>query len=174
MQVNITARRINISEQLKLYINEKLSKLNKYSTKIEEARVVFSLEKFNYISEIILTGKNFRMVATEKNEDLQSCFDKAASNIEEQLKKFRARAKEHKVKNLFDSLKKFSLKKKQKPSAPYIIKTDSYVTKPMSQEEAVSELELFDRQFMVFRNSDDDKVNVLYRRNDGNYGLIEP
>jgi len=174
MQVNITARHLEIAEQFKIYVAEKISKLTRYSSKIEEARVIFSSEKYIYVCEIVLTGKDLRMTATEKEKELRSSFDAAMSNMEEQLKKFRARFKKHKVARFFEDLKSFTFKKKEPAkSGPYMIKPEPLSTKPMSPEEAASELELFEKQFIVFRNSDNDKINVLYRRKDGNYGLIE-
>lgn len=174
MQVNITARHLDIEEPTKVYINNKLNRLTRYSSKIEEARAVFSMEKFNYLAEIILTGKRFRMRAIEKDEDLKSSFDKCITNVEKQLKKFRTRIKEHRVARLFGGLAKFSFKKTPEQKAPpRIIKAESFATKPMSSEEAALELDLFKKEFIVFRNSQDDNINVLYRRKDGNYGLIE-
>ncbi|NQT95471.1 MAG: ribosome-associated translation inhibitor RaiA [Candidatus Omnitrophica bacterium] len=174
MQTNITTRHTNIDESIKLYINEKLNKLSKYSDKIEEARVVLSREKFNYIAEIILIGKRFRMTATRKDEGLRVSFDKCVTNVEKQLKRFRTKVKDRHAGRLFKGFKRFSLRKKQVAQlSPQIIRTDTAATKPMAPEEAAMELEVFKKEFMVFRNSETDEMNVLYRRKDGNYGLVE-
>jgi putative sigma-54 modulation protein len=176
MQVTITGRHIDLEETFKVYVNEKLSKLTRFSSRVEEAHAIFSKEKLNYISEIVLTGKKFRMTAIEKDQVLQASFDMSMSNIERQLKRFRARVKEHKAQNIFQSLKKLSLRKARKEavsSEHKIIRTESFAAKPMSAEEAALELELFDREFIVFRSARNDRINVLYRRKDGHYGLIE-
>ncbi|NQT91041.1 MAG: ribosome-associated translation inhibitor RaiA [Candidatus Omnitrophica bacterium] len=176
MQTSITARHIDLTEEFKVHVNEKLAKLNRYSNRIEDVHVVFSSERFNYVSEIVLSGKRFRMAATEKAEGIGASFDKCAKNIENQLKKLRARIKEHKPSRFLAGLRKLSRKGRQarqlQPKAE-IIKTDSFATKPMSPEEAALELEVFKEEFIAFRNSSNDKVNVIYRRKDGNYGLIE-
>jgi putative sigma-54 modulation protein len=175
MQISITARRIGLAEPFKMLVNEKLTKLTRHSSKIEKARVVFSLEKFNYISEIVLTGKNFNMASIEKDTDIKSSFDKSVTNIEKRLRKFRGKIRERSMKGFSPGLSKIRPKRdKRVVAAPAIIKTDSFAPKPMSPEDAASELEMFERDFVVFRNSRTEDVNVLYKRKDGNYGLIEP
>jgi len=174
MQINVTARHLSIEEPFKVYINEKLSKLTKYNSKIEEARVVLSMEKFSHVAEIVLMGKRFRMAAVEEHDNLKNSFDRCFMNMEKQLKRFRTMGKGHRVKRLFAPLRRLSLRKTGiQEEEPQIIKTDSFTTKPMSQEEAVLELNLFKKEFIAFRNLQDDNINVLYRRKDGNYGLIE-
>ncbi|MFC1807341.1 ribosome hibernation-promoting factor, HPF/YfiA family [Candidatus Omnitrophota bacterium] len=174
MQVTITARHLDVSDDIKAYVDEKLLKLGKYNSKTEEARVIFSAERFNYISEITLTGKHLRLVAVEKDEDLKASFDKSFSNAEKQLKKFRSRVKKHRALNFIESLKRISRRKPRVSSSlPTIVKSNAIADKPMSAEEAAMELELFKREFIVFRNAADERINVLYRQKDGNYGLIE-
>jgi len=175
MQINITGRHIEIPDPIKQYIVEKLSKLSKYGQKIEEARVIFSLERFNHIAEITLNGKRFRITSAEKEEGLRNAFDKSLANMEKQIKRFYAKVKDHKAKRFFEALRSFSLRRKEaKPQAPRIIKNETAETKPMSCEEAALELDLFGRDFIVFRNANTDNINVIYKRKDGNYGLIEP
>jgi putative sigma-54 modulation protein len=175
MQINITARHMEIDNELKGYINNKLEKLEKYNDKTENARVVFEKEKFNYITEITLTGKGFRIAAVEKNQDIRSSFDLCLSNAQSQLKKTREKVREIKVKRFFESFGLFKRKKRKLLSpAGSIVKTESFATKPMSPEEAALELDAFNKVFIVFRNSSNDKLNVLYKRKDSNYGLIEP
>jgi len=174
MQISITARHIDLEESFKIYINDKLQKLSKYNNKAEEARVVFTHEKFNYITEIILTGKRFRMTAKKKDENLRASFDKTATNAEKQLKRFRAKVKDHHVARIFGNIRRFSFKKTDlAQDAPEIIKSDTAPKKPMSPEEAAMELDVFKKEFLIFRNAETDEVNVIYKRKDGNYGLVE-
>jgi len=175
MQIDITARHLQLDDDFKVYINEKIKKLAKYASKIESARVIFSIEKLNNITEITLTGKGFRLVAVERDQDVKVSFDICLTNIEKQLKRTRGKVKNHKVKTFFEGLRRFSGKRRELPApdAP-IIRIESFATKPMSPEEAALELTAFNKDFIVFRNSVDDKVSVLYKRKDGNYGLIEP
>lgn len=176
MEVQITARHLDIDEGFKAYTTEKLNRLARYNTKIEEAHAIFSQEKFTYISEITLTGKQFRMAAAKRGEGLRDSFDKCMMNMEKQLKRFHSKAKDHKVKRLLESVyKKISLKKnKRRIETSPVIRSEPVTTKPMSAEEAALELELFKKDFVVFHNSQSEELNVIYRRKDGNYGLIEP
>ena len=173
MQVNITTRHIEVNDDFKSYVTDKLDKLERYSNKIEEAKAIFSVEKQNHVSEIVLTGKRFRITSTEKDEDLRTSFDLSISSAEKQLKKVRDKVKDHKIKRFIEGVKRITKKKKRTEITPNIIKMDSLAKKPMSPEEAALELEVFNQNFMVFRNSTTDEINVLYHRNDGNYGLIE-
>ena len=173
MQVNITTRHIEVNDDFKSYVTDKLDKLERYSNKIEEAKAIFSAEKQNHVSEIVLIGKGFRITSTEKDEDLRTSFDLSISSAEKQLKKVRDKVKDHKIKRFIEGIKRITKKKKRTEITPSIIKMDSLAKKPMSPEEAALELEVFNQNFMVFRNSTTDEINVLYHRNDGNYGLIE-
>jgi putative sigma-54 modulation protein len=165
---------MELKESFKVYVNDKLEKLEKYSDKIEEARGVFQKEKFNYITELNLTGKKFHIVAIEKNQDIKASFNLCLSNVQAQLKKARERLKSRKMKIFFRSLQPFR-KKKRLLLSPQgsIIKTESFAIKPMSPEEAALELEAFKKVFIAFHNAKDNNLNVLYKRKDGNYGLIE-
>ncbi len=174
MQIDITARHLQLADNFKVYINEKIAKLARYASKIESARVIFSTEKFYNITEITLMGRGFRLVAEEKDQDSKASFDICLVNIEKQLKRTRSKVKDHKIKRFFDGFRRFSGKKREllAPDGD-IVRTESFATKPMSPEEAALELKAFNKEFILFRNSVDDKVNLLYKRKDGNYGLIE-
>jgi putative sigma-54 modulation protein len=175
MQINITTRHMELEEGLKVYVNDKLERLARYSDKIEEARGVFQKEKFNYITELNLIGKGFHIVAIEKNQDSKASFDLCLTNAQAQLKKARERAKSRKMKRFFRALKPFRKKKRHLLSPQgSIIKTESFAIKPMSPEEAALELEAFKKVFVAFHNAKNNNLNVLYKRKDGHYGLIEP
>lgn len=175
MQINITARHLQLDDDFKACINEKIKKLAKYASRTENARVIFSIEKFNNITEITLTGRGFRLVAVERDQDIKISFDICLANIEKQLKRTRSKVRDHKIKRFFEGFRRFSGKRRELPVPDAaIIRTESFVTKPMSPEEAALELTAFNKDFIVFRNSINDKASVLYKRKDGNYGLIEP
>ena len=175
MQTNITARHFGLSENMKVYFNDKLVKLGKYSPKIEEVRSVFSKEKLNYVCEITLTGKRFRIAAVDKDDDLRASFDKACQNAEKQLKRFRDKVKDRKSEGILSQELNIisSAKKKKAAAAARIIRSAIDDNKPMSPEEAALELEVLNKEFIVFINAETENMNVLYKRTDGNYGLIE-
>ena len=175
MQVSITARHIELDEGMKGYANSKLEKLEKYNYAIEEARAIFQKEKIYYITEITLTGKGFRIVAVEKDQGLKASFDLCLTNAQKQLKKVREKVKRRKVQSFFEGINIFK-KNKSKLLRPKgnIVMVESFAIKPMSAEEAALELEAFNKEFIVFHNAADDKINILYRRKNGDYGLIQP
>jgi putative sigma-54 modulation protein len=175
MQVNTTARHIEIDDNLKSYANNKLEKLEKYSHSIEEARVIFQKEKFYHITEIILTGKGFRIAAIEKDHDIKASLDLCIANAQKQLNKVREKVKRRKVRSFFEGFNIFRKNKKELLSPKgNIVKVESFAIKPMSAEEAALELEAFNKEFVVFHNAEDNSINVLYRRKNGDYGLIQP
>jgi putative sigma-54 modulation protein len=175
MQVNITARHIEIDDNLKTYANGKLEKLEKYNHSIEEARAIFQKEKFYHITEITLTGKGFRIAAIEKDQDIRASFDLCITNAQRQLKKVREKTKRKKVGYFFEGLNIFRKKRKGLLRAKgNIVKIESFAIKPMSAEEAALELEAFNKDFVVFHNAEDNGINVLYKRKNGDYGLIQP
>jgi len=175
MQVSTTARHIELDEGMKGYANNKLEKLEKYNYSIEEARAIFQKEKIYHITEITLTGKGFRIVAVEKDQALKASFDLCLANAQKQLKKAREKVKRRKVQSFFEGINIFK-KSKSKLLRPKgnIVLVESFAIKPMSAEEAALELEAFNKEFIVFHNATDNKVNILYRRKNGDYGLIQP
>lgn len=175
MQVNITARHTELDDSLKGYINDKLEKLSKYNYSIEEAKSIFQKEKFYHIAEITLTGKGFRIAAFEKDQDIKASFDLCLMNAQKQLKKVKEKVKRRKVRSFFEGLNIFK-KNKSRLLSPKgnIVRIESFAIKPMSAEEAALELEAFNKEFIVFHNAADNGINILYRRKNGDYGLIQP
>jgi putative sigma-54 modulation protein len=177
MQVHITARHIGFDDNLKIYVNNKLGKLERYNYPIEEVRAVFQKEKFYHITEITLTGKGLRITAFEKDQDMKASFDLCLANAQKQLKKAREKVKRRKVRGFFEVLNVFKKNKNKLPMPKgNIVRVESFAIKPMSAEEAALELEAFNKEFIVFHNAAeaDNGINILYRRKDGDYGLIQP
>lgn len=174
MQIKITGRHYSVEKSFEDLINERLVKFDRYSSKIEDIHVILSKENFLYTSEIVLNGKSLNLRASAKNEKKEVAFDESWFAMEKQLKKFRDKIKTHNVKNFLKMFKRSQSEPDENIKKKVIIKRDSFIAKPMSVEEATAELELFNRNFMIFRNQDNDKINVIYKLDDGNYGLIEP
>ena len=98
MEIDITARHFQVMDSLKNYIHEKTEKLDKYLLKLEQARVVLSVQKFHHSCEIILTGKNLRMTAKNEAADMYAAFDNCFGNVQLQLRRQHDRVKDHKKK----------------------------------------------------------------------------
>lgn len=97
MQIDISGRNFHASEALKTYVGEKVSRLDKYSLKLETAHVVLDVQKFIHTAEITVLGKNLRMTAKEKSTDMYAAFDKAFGNLQLQMRRQHDRVKDHKA-----------------------------------------------------------------------------
>ena len=175
MQITVVGRHFDVTEPIKNYVDSKIVKLDRYSSQIIEAHVILEVQKVRHIAEISLFMKDFKLTATEESRDMYASIDKALGNLHKQLLKLRDRVKEHKGKRIsrkFFLSALFGKSEPKAPQAPKVIKRE-FQPKPMSVEEACEELELFKDSFLAFRNSKTEKINVVYKREDGNYGLIE-
>ncbi len=179
MQIAVTFRHMESSEPVKTYVEEKLAKVKKYIDEPVEAQVALSVEKkIRHKSEVILLAKGITIKASHETSDMYAAIDGMLDKIERQLKRYKEKIKRHKPaggrdwtvnKTVFtaDSID-------EGHSEPTIIKTDSFHVKPMSVDEAVMQMDLLDKEFLVFTDSNSEAINVVYRRKDGNYGLIVP
>lgn len=176
MQINITFRHVEPSDALKNYAIEKVDRLKKYFDGLVEGHVVFSQEKIRHHSEVTLQANGIRVYAKEENADFHSALDNVVDKLERQLVRYKEKIKRHKP---LTNRERRSLQEKVYAyesfgeDEPRILQTDHYATQPMSLDDAVMQLDLGDRAFLVFTDADN-RVKVVYRRDDGHYGLIEP
>jgi len=179
MQVSVTFKHLEPSDAIRSYAEEKVKKINKYVDNAIEANVVLTVEKFRHIAEINLMANGVPVSGTEVTEDMYSSIDKVMDKIEKQLRRYKDRIKRHKPRNsgaattaLEETI--YSSESFETESEPTVIKMENYFAKPMSVDEAVMQIDLLNREFLVFTNAANNKISVIYRRKDGNYGLIEP
>ena len=179
MQVAVTFRHMDSSEPVRSYVVEKLARVKKYIDEPVEAQVVLSVEKkIRHKAEVTLTAKGITIKAVEQTEDMYAAIDGLLDKIERQLKRYKDKIKRHKpltgrerqvAKTVFAAQ---SIDEGH--PEPVIIKSDTFHVKPMSVEEAVMQMDLLEKDFLVFTDSNSADINVVYRRKDGNYGLIVP
>jgi putative sigma-54 modulation protein len=177
MDISITFRHLEATEALRNYAQEKVAKIKKYIRNPTDASVILSLEKHRHMAEITINVNRTTINAKEVTEDMYAAIDLAMDKIERQVKKYREKIKDHKQDNTlqnkrirYNVVSSESFEKNRKTK---IIKTESIFIKPMSLDEAIMQMDLVQRDFLVFTNAATQKVNVLYRRDDGDYGLIE-
>jgi len=176
MQINITFRHVEPSDALKNYAVEKVDRLKKYFDGLVEGHVVLGLEKIRHTAEVTLQANGTRVNGKEENADFYSAIDNVVDKLERQLVRYKEKIKRHRP---LTNRERRSLQEKVYAyesfveETPRIIQTEHYTTHPMSLDEAVMAMELEDRAFLVFTDSDN-RVKVVYRRPDGHYGLIEP
>ncbi len=181
MQVNITFRNMFATDALRNHVQDKLSKVvDKYLDKVTEAHVTLSLERYLHHADINLHAGHFHVRGKEKSEDMYASIDMAIDKIERQLKKHKERLKNHRPTHVHANgpvrvrYEVFSAKEDELGLQPEIIRSDEFLAKPMSVEEALMQMDLLNNDFLVFTRPESSDVNVIYRRKDGNFGLIAP
>ncbi len=174
MQTSVTFKNLDPSDHLKSYVSEKLNRLDKFLYNPAEANVVLSVEKFRHIAEINIIGDRLNINGKEETEDMYSAIDMTLDKIEKQIKKSKQKVRERRAgkgRNKTPSPgEAMSLDEEVEPQV--VVKNIDY--KPMDADEAIMQMELIDNNFLVFTNAHSGQVNVLYRRKDGNFGLIQP
>ena len=173
MKITIRGDKIKITDSMKEYIEEKLSKLNKYLKDSDNvnANVVVKVKNINQILEITIPLKNIILRSEESQDDFYKAVDKTIDKLERQIRKNKTRLSKHaKVSKeiFFDDIKTNDLEDNDK-----IIKHKKIEVKPMNEEEAVLQMELLGHEFYMYLDSDKDKYCVVYKRKDGGYGVLE-
>ncbi|MBW1649997.1 MAG: ribosome-associated translation inhibitor RaiA [Deltaproteobacteria bacterium] len=173
MQLSITFKNIETSENIKTHIAEKIEKLDKLLDNPGEAAAVLSVEKFRNIAEISITGDRLVLNAKEETSDIYSSIDAAIDKLEKQIKKNKEKIRTKRIKNKEKWLSQpENIVKQDKSEQEIKVKNIDY--KPMYPEEAVMQFDIEGGNFLVFTNAKTGRVNVVYHRNDGHYGLIQP
>jgi len=177
--VQITARHVEVPAKLRAFIETRVDKLDKFIDGITDVHVILSSEKFRQIAELNVHSRgNTYLSATEVSDDLKSAFSQAAEKVEAQAKKHRAKRidKKRRRSGRDDGGGTFNVlaPDKDKDRNPKIVESRRFIVKPLTVEEAVMELDEERAEFLVFRNAEHGRTNVLYRRPDGNLGLIDP
>ncbi|MGD2270684.1 MAG: ribosome-associated translation inhibitor RaiA [Desulfobacterales bacterium] len=175
MQTSVTFKNLDPSEHLKSYVMEKLDRFDRLLDNPAEANVVLSVEKFRHIAEINIIGDRLNINGKEEINDMYSAIDMVLDKLEIQIKKSKQKIRERRTgaKNRSKGIAALETEPLEDDLEKQIrIKNIDY--KPMDVEEAVMQLDLVNNSFLVFTNARTDKVNVVYRRKDGHYGLIQP
>ena len=177
MNTNITARNVELDDALKVYIQGKIDKLERLYNRIYSCDVVLGEEKIRENVEIILYLKRNKIVAKESSSDLYASFDMAFESARKQLRRLHDKVRSKRKKSV---LRRFMAPLTGNNAGDLyegkgnIVKANAFADKPMLPEEAKLELEMMDAEFLTYKNADTGETNVLYKKNDGNYGLIEP
>ena len=170
MHVMVTFRHVDPTPGLRRHAEDKVQRVHKFLRGPVEAHVILSVIKHRHVAEVQLSADHLNMTATEETDDLYSAIDLAVGKIERRIKKHVAKHKDHKGGNSPATIRMAS---PREPSSE-VIRTQRVAVKPMSVDEAVLQLKRSKSEFLLFKNAANDCMSVIYRRKDGNYGLIEP
>jgi len=175
MQTSVTFKNLDPSDNLKSYVGDKLDRFDKFLDNPAEANVVLAVEKFRHIAEINISGDRLSIIGKEETVDMYSAIDMVLDKLEKQIKKNKEKIREHRsaAKNRNRSMPDEDINLPEEDIERQI-KIRNIEYKPMDVEEAVLQMDLIEDNFLVFTNARSDQINVLYRRRDGHYGLIQP
>lgn len=176
MNVIVSGKNLEVSEGLKEYVEKKIGKLDRYLPALTEARVEFAMEKTKSVNQREVVQVTLRTNGTilrgeERASDFGTAVDIVVEKLEKQIerykgKHYRGRAQAERATPVEAE--------PEEAEAPRIVRMKRFRTRPMTEEEAIEQMELLGHSFFVFTHRERGTINVLYRRNDGDYGLIEP
>ena len=174
MEVKVFGKNLEVTDALRQYAEKKVGKIGKFfAQEPPVAQVTFSIERGVHIVDITISINGLLLRGEEKSSDMYSSVDGAVEKIERQIHKYRTKIN----RRLREENRIISPTPKgteEVIAEPKIVRTKRFAIKPMHAQEAVMQMELLGHDFFVFFNSEMEEVNVVYKRKDGNYGLIEP
>lgn len=169
MEMNIRGDKIKVTDSMKNYITEKLSKLDKYfGTQEIKCNVVIKVKEKDQIIEVTIPANKFTLRAEEKHTDLYAATDLVIDKLERQIRKNKTKLTKYKT---FEPIM-VEEEVPGKEEFSKIIKRKTLEIKPMDEEEAMLQMDLIDHDFFVFNNIDEGCISVLYKRKDGSCGII--
>jgi len=174
MKIHFTGRQIEVSPALRKVAEERLTKLDKFLDHLMEAHVILAVEKRRHRAEVVVHGRHVTLSAAGETSDMYSSLSLVAERLERQAKKHRDKSKVQKKRDGMKNSVRTAGPERSLPESPRVVRVPAAPLKPMSVTEAMLQLASTEKEFLVFRQASSRKVSVLYRRKDGNYGLIEP
>lgn len=174
MKFQIRGKNIPVTASLKEYVEKRLKKLDKYFDTNPEAIVTLVVERNRHRVEVTMPLNGYILRGEEESADMYSSVDLVVDKLEKQLNKYKTKFLK---KNKGATIREMPVGQMEAPvedDGAVVVRTKRFAMKPMAVEEAILQMNLLGHNFFVFSNDDTEKVNVVYRRKDGNYGLIEP
>ncbi len=174
MKIIFTGKNMEVTEALKNVTRKKLGKLDKYFEKDVEADVTFSIERNRQITEVTINLPGTILRAEEATDDMYVTIDKVVDILERQIRKHKTKLQKRYQNGKTIRFENITPLTQEEDEKPKVVRMKKFDMKPMNVEEAILQMELLRHNFFMFMNAETDDINVLYKRKDGNYGLIEP
>jgi putative sigma-54 modulation protein len=177
MRLQVKGKNVEVSDSIRNYAEEKLAKLDRQLHELTRVELELAVERnpsiaANQIAEATIWTKGPVLRAREASGDMRASIDQLTEKLVRQVKHYREKRSRRSARG--NGVPSGGTSAMTEETTPQIVKTKQFAVKPMSAEEAVLQLELIGHDFFVFRNAESGDVNVVYRRKDGGYGLIEP
>ena len=177
MRLQVKGKNLDVSDSIRSYAEEKLRKLERQLADPTQIELELSVERnpsisANHVAEATIWTKGPTLRAREASADMRASIDQLVDKLERQVTRYRQKRRRRTGRDNGSNLG--AGPPSNEGSEPAIVKTKQFAVKPMSPEEAVLQLELVGHDFFVFENAETGEINVVYRRRDGDYGLIEP
>ena len=181
MDLQISSKNVELSEEMRRYIERKLSKLNRYLPNIVESRVEIIKEKTkspeqHFVVHLAVNSNGTLILSEERGADLPTAIDKVAAVMNRRIEHYKGKLYDkRKGKKGNSSLRTAAEAAPETAHTPgKIVKVKRFTVKPMEVDEATSQMEILGHDFFLFFNAEDEKLNLVYRRKDSDYGLIQP
>lgn len=181
MDITIRGRNITVTDRLNDYITKKTARLDRYLPTIEEAHMELSVQKTRsaqdrQVAQLTVRNRGTILRAEERHNDIFAAIDAVTDKMQRQITRYKDRLQRRGDRaSAGESLAAETQPLVESEEAPgEIVRTKRFPVSPMSTEEALEQMELLGHDFFVFFNADTESINVLYRRKDGDYGLLQP
>lgn len=173
MNVQVRGRNIEVTKALKDYIEKRVGKLDRFIDNLGDAQVTMTVEKESHRIELTIPVSGMILRAEESTGDMYTSTDLVVEKIEKQIQKYKGKLQKRGVR-VVNTQKFAATPEETEEDTPKLVRTKRFAIKPMPVEEAVLQMNLLGHSFFVFSNAETEQVNVVYKRNDGNFGIIEP
>lgn len=173
MQIVVRGKNIKVTDALRKYVEKRLTKLDKYFNNFGEAQVTLSVERENHRIEVTIPVNGMILRGEEATHDMYAAVDMVVEKLEKQVERYKKRFN-RRARNSGAAQVETAEEKGEASEENSVVRVKRFPMKPMNIDEAIMQINLLGHSFFVFTNAETEAVNVLYRRKDGNFGLIEP
>ncbi len=174
MRTTIIGRKVNLRDHFKELVNKKLSRFDRIFDEDAQAKVVVTLEKNRQTVEITISSRGMIYRAESTKDEMNDALDEVIDALGGQIRRNKTRLNKKLRAGAIEDMVAKEDEQEERGDAFRIVRTKHFTVKPMDVEEAVLQMNLLGHQFFMFRNQDGGEINVVYRRKNGNYGLLEP
>jgi putative sigma-54 modulation protein len=179
MKLQIVAKNnVEISETIRAYVEKKVGKLGRYLPTLDEGKVEISREgaklpEQRFTVQVTLDSRGVWIRAQEKSKDMRAAIDRVVDVLSKRIERYKGKLYD-KNRGVSFARQGAAIEEEEIEPPKKVVKTKRFLVKPMPIDEAINQMELLGHDFFLFVDADTDRLNLLYRRDDGNYGLIEP